>query len=428
MSDVITAAVVQASWRRLATAEDVRSELKRYLRLVRNKGTDIVVLPEQFGLMLAIPLAGGLRGNLVKKAVSGRGFWGKLIGALSGGAAEMLGGLPAVLPKLIAEHSDTMRETYVDLLSAAAREHAIYLVGGSLYLQDEDRQVRAMSPVFDRTGTLLGWQAKFHLDPMDEAFAMPGETLNTFETEFGRLGVLLGGDILYPELARALAYRGVIVLANPALATAPADWQRLRIVLNARAQENQMFAAQSFLIGDNEFTPEVGDTFEGKSGIVAPVELSPRTDGVLVEVGSPRVEGVVSAVWDFAALRRLWDSGTAQPRRTMRSHIFHDLLHFDYQSGATIEERFHAIEETRQHPVLPAPEPTLLHPEGEWPGETDARFVEAHEVEEEEGAPSGDLLAEVTAEADALTGQVVVDTPTDTEASSEDDTSNEHTT
>jgi len=66
MSDVITAAVVQASWRRLATAEDVRRELKRYLRLVRNKGADLVVLPEQFGLMLAIPLAGGLRGTLVK--------------------------------------------------------------------------------------------------------------------------------------------------------------------------------------------------------------------------------------------------------------------------------------------------------------------------------------------------------------------------
>ena len=404
MNTHITAAVVQASWRRLADADEVRSELKRYLRLVRNKGADLAVLPEQFGLMLAIPLASGLRGSLVKKAIGGRGFWGKLVGALSGGAAEMLGGLPAVLPRLIAEQSDVMRDTYVELLSAAAREHAVYLVGGSLYLQDEDGQVRAMSPVFDRTGDLLGWQAKFHLDPMDEAYAMPGDTLNTFETEFGRLGVLLGGDILYPELTRALAYRGVVALANPALATTPAEWQRMRIVLNARAQENQIFAAQAFLIGDNEFTPEIGDTFEGKSGIVAPVELTPRTDGILVEVGSPKAEGVVSAAWDFAALRHLWETGSAQPRRTMRSHIFHDLLHFDYQSGATIEERFHAIEETRRHPVLPAPEPTVLRPEGEWPGEAEAKRIEAYEVPEEEIAPTGDLIADVSAEADALTG------------------------
>lgn len=360
MADTITVAAVQPAWQRLATADDVRREVGRYLRLARNKGAGLVIFPEHFGLMLALPLTNdaesGVRGSLLKQSLGRSGFWGRLMGAVTGGAAEMLGGLPALLPKLLEQHSDLLRDMYVDLFGAAAREHGVYLVAGSIYLRDTDGMIRAMSGVFDRTGTVLGWQAKLHVGAQQTQLIEPGQELMAFETDFGRFGVLLGGDVLYPELARALAYRGVTAIACPAAATTAAEWQQLRITLNARAQENQIFLAQSFLTGENELRLQDGSMYQGRSAIVAPASLSPHYDGVLMEVGSPTAEAVISSEWDFHALRDEWETGPIRPRTELRGALFENLLRFDYESGATIDERVRSLEETASQPALPEPE------------------------------------------------------------------------
>ena len=64
---------------------------------------------------------------------------------------------------------------------------------------------------------------------------------------------------------------------------------------------------------------ETAATYVGKSAIFAPQELTPRLNGVLVEMGGPRSEGVVAAEWDFAALRHLWESSDTPVRRTLSS-------------------------------------------------------------------------------------------------------------
>ncbi|RME10010.1 MAG: hypothetical protein D6802_10485, partial [Ardenticatenia bacterium] len=67
------------------------------------------------------------------------------------------------------------------------------------------------------------------------------------------------------------------------------------------------------------------------------------------------------------------------------------------------------------------PEPTVLRPEGEWPGETEAKRIEAYEVPEEEIAPTGDLIADVSAEADALTGPLNAEETAETEEQPSDE-------
>lgn len=395
MSEMVTVATVQPSWKRLATTTEVHAEVGRYLRLARNKGADLVVLPELLGLMLAIPLAGeakpGLRESLLGKSTDRSSIWGKLLGALTGGASEMLGGLPAVLPRLVEEHDELLYDTYVELFGTAAREHAVYLVAGSSYVRDDDGETRLVSAVFDRAGELLGHQAKLHLLPGGRQLATPGDELAIFDTEFGRLGVLLGVDVLYPELARALAYRGVTTIACPAATTTPADWHQLRIALAARAQENQIFLAQSFLIGANELRIHQGDTYQGRSAIVAPTPLTPHQDGVLVEVGSAAAEAVVSAEWDFAALRTLWRTASIRPRSELRGSLFEELLQFDYESGATIEERIRALEDTGERPTRPieVAEPAIeTRPETEQvaPDQEPREAVEPPPHEEEPAA------------------------------------------
>jgi hypothetical protein len=94
-------------------------------------------------------------------------------------------------------------------------------------------------------------------------------------------------------------------------------YQKLRAGSLARMQDNQLFTALSFLVGDNQLSRAQRTPFTGKSAIFAPQELSPRSNGVLVEMGNLSSEGVLAAQWDFAALRDLWETSETPVRRQL---------------------------------------------------------------------------------------------------------------
>jgi hypothetical protein len=94
-------------------------------------------------------------------------------------------------------------------------------------------------------------------------------------------------------------------------------YQKVRTGTLARMQDNQLFAAVSFLVGDNRLSRVQRTPFTGKSAIFAPQELTPRSNGVLVEMGNLRSEGVLAAEWDFASLRELWETSETPVRRQL---------------------------------------------------------------------------------------------------------------
>ena len=79
-------------------------------------------------------------------------------------------------------------------------------------------------------------------------------------------------------------------------------------------QDNQLFAAISFLVGHNEFSRRQRDPFVGRSSVLAPQELTPRASGILVESSNFRSESVLSAVWDFEELAELWETSDTPVR------------------------------------------------------------------------------------------------------------------
>jgi hypothetical protein len=66
--------------------------------------------------------------------------------------------------------------------------------------------------------------------------------------------------------------------------------------------------------GQDAFDGAHATTYLGKSAIFAPQELTPRFNGVLVEMGNFSSEGVLTAEWDFTALRALWEKSDARLR------------------------------------------------------------------------------------------------------------------
>ncbi len=313
-------ACVQQRMRIPQSLEEHREDLRRFFRTAANRRARLILFPELAGVMVAPPLLGGFRANLLKRADQARrrrvGAWPRFAGSLAGALARLLRvDFRILVAALLDVDPQRVWEAYTDVYGGLAREFDMTVVAPSAYLPDPtDGVVRNLVGVFGPAGDLLGVQAKGVLHLEDEDLAQPGSTWRVIATEVGRLGILIGNDLLFPEVGRLLAYQGAEILVGQGAATGRVLYEKLRAGMLARMQDNQLFAAIGFLVGHNEFSRRQRDPFVGKSAVLAPQELTPRHSGILVEMTSFRSEGVLAAVWDFPALQALWETSDTPVR------------------------------------------------------------------------------------------------------------------
>ncbi len=93
--------------------------------------------------------------------------------------------------------------------------------------------------LLDRQGRFAGKYRKVYL-PREEIDAglTPGNEYPVFQTDFGKLGLMICWDVQYPDPARALALRGAEIVALPI-------WGGNLMLTRARAIENNVFLATS---------------------------------------------------------------------------------------------------------------------------------------------------------------------------------------
>lgn len=305
------------------TADEYDAHLHRFLRTARAKGAELALFPELSGVATAIPMFGGWRNNLLKTAGQGQrsrlSLWQRAKSRLAGGAATVVrADLRKSLLQALREMPESLHDAYEAGFSALARHYEMTLVAGSLYERNPATgDIENVSLVFGPDGALLGRQAKVVLSGRDHAVSHSADGWAVIPTPAGRVGILLGNDILYPEPARILAYQGADMLLSMGAVTNPATYHKIRQAASARCQENQLYGMVSFLVGPDPFAPADAPPFVGKSAIFAPLEFTPRFTGVMVEVGSPLAEGVITAEWDYPALEELWQDSETPLRREM---------------------------------------------------------------------------------------------------------------
>lgn len=327
-----TVACVQQRVRLPVTLDEYRDSVRRFLRAAENKRARLVIFPELGGVMLIPPLLGDFRSSLLKRADLGRrrsaSTWQKVVGSLANGAAGMLkADFRTGIAGLLDVASATLWERYTDLFGGLAREFGMTIIAPSIYLPDPlDGVIRNLAVVFGPDGTLLGTQAKVMLTQEDELFCQPGASWNVIHSEIGVLGVMIGGDVLFPEVGRLLAFQGAETLITVAASSGQAQYNKLRAGALARMQDNQLFAACSFLVGNDLLASGRRSAYIGKSAIFAPQELTPRFNGVLVEMGNVGSEGVLTAEWDFVELRALWEKSDLRTRNQLNASQASQLL------------------------------------------------------------------------------------------------------
>ncbi|MFX1451253.1 MAG: carbon-nitrogen hydrolase family protein [Promethearchaeota archaeon] len=124
-------------------------------------------------------------------------------------------------------------------LSKIAKKYKIFIVGGAILVKIDDKNY-VVSYVFDNNGKCIGNQRKIHLYSYENQYITSGSELELINTELGIIGVAICFDLnAFPEVGRAYALNGADIVFNPSMIS-EVGIENWHIYLKARALENRM--------------------------------------------------------------------------------------------------------------------------------------------------------------------------------------------
>ncbi len=243
---IIAAAAYPLDW--LNSFADFEAKMTRWVAEAAGQGAQLLVFPEYGAMELA--------------SLGGEAVADDLEGVLSEAARHR----PAA-----------------DALQARlAAEHGVYILGGSGPVFSGNRPVNRAT-FFGPSG-VLGHQDKqimvrFEREDWD---VVPGTGLTLFDTELGRIGIVICYDSEFPLLSRALTEAGAEILLAPSATETWAGYNRVRIGAMARALENQCVTVQAPLVGQSDWCAGCEEN-TGRAGIYGPPDRGWPAEGVLAE-------------------------------------------------------------------------------------------------------------------------------------------------
>lgn len=172
-----------------------------------------------------------------------------------------------------------------------------------------------------RDGTTERYE-KLHVTPDEtKVWGMQGGSkLETFDTDCGKIGVLICYDSEFPELSRLLADQGMDILFVPFLTDTQNGYSRVRYCAQARAIENECYVAIAGSVGN---LPKVDnmDIQYAQSMVFTPCDFSFPANGIKAEA-TANTEMILIADVDVSLLRELNQFGSVKNLRDRRTDIF----------------------------------------------------------------------------------------------------------
>jgi len=159
-------------------------------------------------------------------------------------AAGARGADIALLPELFNGITEPMKAESEDgpsrrLMAEKARQWKMH-VSGSTYVWRGDL-VFNTAPLFDREGRLAGiYDKNMMYEPELDLGATPGRGFPVFQTDIGRIGIIICYDSWFPETTRLLALKGAELILFP-------NSGYYADLMHARSADNDVFIAASSL-------------------------------------------------------------------------------------------------------------------------------------------------------------------------------------
>lgn len=216
----------------------------------------------------------------------------------------------------LAGYTDRLRDTF----SEFAVSYNINIITGSMPEVREDGLYN-VGHLCKRNGEIEKYE-KIHVTPDEKkAWGMNGgNTIKTFETDAGRIGILICYDVEFPELTRLLAFEGLDILFVPFMTDTQNGYSRVRNCAMARAIENECYVAVAGSVGN---LPKVHnmDIQYGQSVVFTPCDFAFPTTGIKTEA-TPNTEMMLIADVDLDLLKELHTQGSVRILKDRRTDLY----------------------------------------------------------------------------------------------------------
>lgn len=198
------------------------------------------------------------------------------------------------------KYAETRDGPILQRFAGLAARTAVHLVF-SMVERAGDKLFHTAFLISDK-GTVAGFYRKTHLDEGEREWATAGDDLPVFDTVFGRIGIMLGSDVCFPEVSGVYAVRRADILAIPS------DWHgqfggyldaNEKLYANGYPRNAMIYwqaiarTAQAYVLAANYVGGRVG--FKGSSGLFA---LNPVEGYVPTRVASETREELLLAPFE----------------------------------------------------------------------------------------------------------------------------------
>ena len=275
--------LVQWQMRSFKNLQEFYDQIEFFVDTVSDYGTDFIMFPEFFNTPLMSPY-----NDLPERM-----------------AMEKL-----------AEHTKEIKQK----ITQFAVSYNVNIIAGSMPLYERGKLYN-VSYLCHRNGHVDQYR-KVHITPNEFKYygMVGGSEVKVFDTDCGKIGLLICYDVEFPELSRILADQGMQILFVPFMTDTQNGYIRVRHCAQARAIENECYVAIAGSVGN---LPRVNnmDIQYSQSAVFTPSDFAFPNNAIKAEA-TPNTEMVLIADVDLYALRDLHEYGTVKILKDRRKDLY----------------------------------------------------------------------------------------------------------
>lgn len=280
---IVRIGIIQWQMRKVNSVEELLEQAEFFISSLSNYKADFALLPEFFNA----PLMGLQHDQSSVEAI-----------------------------RYLASHTEQIKNSF----SKLAITYNINIIAGSMPELKGDKLYN-VSYLLHRDGN-IDEQQKIHITPHEEWEWVidGGDKIRVFETDAGKIGILICYDSEFPELGRILAEQGVQIIFVPFWTDTKNGYQRVRLCSQARAIENECYVAIGGSVGNLPQVDNV-DIQYAQSAVFSPSDIFFPHDATITEA-NPNTEMMIFADVDLDKLKQLNTEGSVTNLRHRRLDIY----------------------------------------------------------------------------------------------------------
>lgn len=222
------------------------------------------------------------------------------------------------------EKLSELTEEIKEKISEFAVSYNVNIISGSMPILEEEKLYN-VSYLLHRDGKIDEYR-KVHITPNERKYygMTGGNEIKVFDTDCGKIGIVICYDVEFPELPRLLADQGMKILFVPYLTDTQNAYMRVRNCASARAIENECYVAIAGCVGNLPGVNNMDIQF-GQAAVFTPSDFAFPSNAIKGEA-TPNTEMTLIVDVDLNLLKELHHNGSVKTMSDRRQDLYDVIL------------------------------------------------------------------------------------------------------